>query len=824
MTSMSVKSDGVTKASDAFWHVMDREVGTRDATRTVGWNGADQHGPLGLAGEKASELQGTFVAANAGLCRGCTRDKVAMYIRNIVTEAKRRGGDCLKNAMATLTVMCFQLRDCRGGKGEKDLARWMLMELYLLYPKSVIALMSLVPEYGYWKDISLLIENCLDTDAEKYKPLIEQCYDEIIKQLREDRAIYDDYMQNKGKPGCPPSPKISLAAKWCMKEKRKYDKKFGGAHQMAKRMFPEAYGEDKFKGMALYRKFYAPLQKAIKTTETLMSTDRWDEIEFVLVPGKLLNLCRRAFLNLKGGSKCRLEDERSSDPKRRACREALLRHFERVEKGETKMKGAKSLDLYEIAGKFLSSRVSPDEKRLLQLQWNAHREEIQEKIREEGLAADRIVCMADMSGSMAGKPLENAVSLSIMFSELQPAPYGSKFMSFAEEPRWIQFEEGWDLEQKVRHAQSSSWGMTTDFLKAHDLILAAAIKHRLQPEQLPKKFVVISDMQFNQAAKSCGTNSYPTLDAHADAILLNSVRGTRSNSYSSSYSTKTQNFQTHHEILKEAYRKAGIAACGTPYVLPETVYWNVNGATTGFPVQADTPNTQMVSGFNRSLIPVILGEAVPDEFEEPKPPTPWDTFVRTMDDERYDPVLRTLERVGEKEFASYHAPIREGDEEESKDEERDDSNDFLWTVGTRVNATDHRGKDYDGEVVELEEERIRVHFDKFSAKWDEWYNVGSEKVRKLDISPSVTATPPVAPGKGPCTSCENWTSEELRNWLDSKYTLGESSLEKVISEDVNGACFDIICQGQDRESLVELGISSRLLQTKIFRDWGTEKA
>ena len=53
-------------------------------------------------------------------------------------------------------------------------------------------------------------------------------------------------------------------------------------------------------------------------------------------------------------------------------------------------------------------------------------------------------------------------------------------------------------------------------------------------------------------------------------------------------------------------------------------------------------------------------------------------------------------------------------------------------VGTRVDALDHRGQWFVGQVVAIDESGCRrVHFDRFSARWDEWYGENEWKQGKL---------------------------------------------------------------------------------------------
>ena len=60
---------------------MNREVGTIHAERNLGENGADQYSMYGLAGPGASQVQAAFVAAFAGMTRGCTRERVGEFFR-----------------------------------------------------------------------------------------------------------------------------------------------------------------------------------------------------------------------------------------------------------------------------------------------------------------------------------------------------------------------------------------------------------------------------------------------------------------------------------------------------------------------------------------------------------------------------------------------------------------------------------------------------------------------------------------------------------------------------------------------------------------------
>ena len=120
-----------------------------------------------------------------------------------------------------------------------------------------------------------------------------------------------------------------------------------------------------------------------------------------------------------------------------------------------------------------------------------------------------------------------------------------------------------------------------------------------------------------------------------------------------------------HERLVRRFAEVGKAVCGEPYPAPRIIYWNLRGNTVGFPVQADAPNTQMMSGFSPSLLKLVLSgkDLVADEKEVVLPdgttkkvregPTPEETLRAALDDSAFDPVRLALAAVDKGPLAGY---------------------------------------------------------------------------------------------------------------------------------------------------------------------------
>lgn len=122
-------------------------------------------------------------------------------------------------------ILTFQLRDCRGGKGERKLFRWALQWLFLNFPEKIEKILRLIPEYGRWDDLYILfpnltvIERCdnyltEEVDYKKVSKIQQQIISVIISQLKKD---YDNLQKGKD---------ISRCGKWAISENSSQDLKY----------------------------------------------------------------------------------------------------------------------------------------------------------------------------------------------------------------------------------------------------------------------------------------------------------------------------------------------------------------------------------------------------------------------------------------------------------------------------------------------------------------------------------------------------------------------------------------------------------------------
>lgn len=539
--------------------------------------------------------------------------------------------------ISDLFVLAFQTRDCRGGKGERDLFYKMYVRLYRNYPLTALKLMPLVAEYGSFKDYFLLLELISDGNF-KEKDFVDPLRNRILtiaaNQLKKDWVIYQNSVEWP--------PKISLCAKYAPREGKKL------ASNSLKKYFKilrdKIFPENPEKNKVLYRKMVVSLTEALDVPEVKMCGKRFCEIDFNTAPSLCVNKYRKAYLNIKLGRLAVCHNQETgnrhpTDGDRIECR----RHFIKAIDGK-KVHG-KQLYPHEIIHQILTEPMSKLENDLCNLQWSSIRQQVLDKMLEHqskehemngissdslkrGVSVGRLVPMVDVSGSMSGTPLEVAVSLGILISEINHPKFRNRMLTFSANPCWIDLSGFDDISKKVKKTSTAEWGMNTDISKAFDQILDVVEKNKLKVEDIPD-LIIFSDMQF-------------------DAAVIRHADGKKSN----------LGFETQFEKIQIKFAKIGTKICGEPYPMPKIIFWNLRGRTAGFPVQAYQGNVQMLSGFSPSLLKFVMDEGELDKKMSSGFKTennPYDMLRKVLDDERYDPVRKVLgeSKEGLLEFYSF---------------------------------------------------------------------------------------------------------------------------------------------------------------------------
>lgn len=280
-----------------------------------------------------------------------------------------------------------------------------------------------------------------------------------------------------------------------------------------------------------YRKKVRQIRKKIKAVEELMSSQKWGEVNYSTVPSRASKIYRNAF---------KKHDETRYDE-----------FINKAVKGEVKM-NASTLYPYEI----YDSVIRDSSNKTADALW---------KNLPDYTRGSNALVVADVSGSMMGRPMSVSVSLSLYFAEKNQGQFKDHFITFSGNPR-LQKVTGTTLRQRMMSIERAEWGMNTDIQKVFNLILTTAIQNNVIESEMPETIYIISDMEFDRC-----------------------VEGT-----------------TNHESIKRKYEQAG-------YKIPTIVYWNVNASGSNLPVQKGKNGVSLVSGFSPSIFELVVEGKTPEQ-------------------------------------------------------------------------------------------------------------------------------------------------------------------------------------------------------------------
>ena len=360
----------------------------------------------------------------------------------------------------------------------------------------------------------------------------------VINQLTEDCK---DLCVNKP---------ISLLGKWMpsintsSKETKKLGRKWAKALVVSEKT---------------YRQTLTALRNQIDIVEAKMSSNNWTDVNYSSVPSRASLLYKEAF--------------------KRHDLERYSKFTEKAVKGEVKINSA-VLFPYEIAEKYEYGRKDLDN--TLEALWN--------QLPNYAETTKNALVVADVSGSMAGRPLAVCISLAVYIAERNNGCFKNQFITFSDNPK-LEKLVGNTLREKLHNLCQAHWDMSTNVEAVFDLILTTAVKNKVSQDELPDSIFIISDMEFNV----CVQNGNMT------------------------------NFQN----AKNNFEKYG-------YILPKIIFWNVASRNMQSPVTKDEKGVYLVSGCSPSIFKKAVNASAT---------TPLEMMTEVLDDPRYAAVVTALSEL-----------------------------------------------------------------------------------------------------------------------------------------------------------------------------------
>tara|TARA_B100000575_G_scaffold251464_1_gene218877 strand:+ start:583 stop:1899 length:1317 start_codon:yes stop_codon:yes gene_type:complete len=388
----------------------------------------------------------------------------------------------------------------------------------------------------------------------------------------------------------------TLASKWAPRENSSLNKKCKMTYNLTMKL----YNSNNSYKLKEYRNLLNNVSEKLNILEKYMCANEWDNIEVKNIPSKALIKYIKAlkYINKDGTIRTPSKEDRLR------LRDRILEELNNCATNPIKSRiNVATLMPYELVSPFIkkyhyNSNLNEDLS-TYNLLWDKYVYDFKNNMSgsiKSGL------CIADVSGSMNGLPLEVCISLSLLLSEIIEGPLKNKVITFHENPTWHNII-GHNLEEKVRNLASADWGGSTNFGKVLNLILNTAINNNLDSSQLPDILYVFSDMQWDSAA---GIPNITTQSLYYNTNM---------------FGRQHDEFLTGYDTIEKKYNDAG-------YKMPHIVFWNLRG-TDNFNNKSNQKGTTMMSGFSSNMFKLFLqGVFKPEN-------NPWDTLKDKLDTERY---------------------------------------------------------------------------------------------------------------------------------------------------------------------------------------------
>lgn len=316
---------------------------------------------------------------------------------------------------------------------------------------------------------------------------------------------------------------VSLMAKWLPSENTSSSK----THKQALKLM-------KLLGLkpSQYRRKLVALRKHIQLVEHLMSSRQWGEVDYSKLPSQAHRKHIKAFK--------RHDETRYAE------------FIGAVVKGE-KTINTGTLFTYEV---FDAVQEGHDAE--ANAMW---------KNLPDYTNGQNALVLADVSGSMSGRPMSISVSLALYFAERNEGPFKDYFLTFTSHSK-LQKITGNTLTERLESIENSDWEMSTNIQSAFDAILSAAVNSKASQDEMPKVLYIISDMQFDQATDG--------------------------------------NNETNLQTAERKFEAAG-------YELPHVVFWNCHSIGNDAPATKYDSKVTLISGQSQSTFQYVLAGKTPVE-------------------------------------------------------------------------------------------------------------------------------------------------------------------------------------------------------------------
>lgn len=409
----------------------------------------------------------------------------------------------------------FFLRDVRQGNKERALGRYSLTYLSNEYEDEFIKIIPYIAEIGRFDDLTYIMY--VTKSDKSRKEIAQYIYDLMNKDYKSDEVS----LLAKWLPTTDAGKRTNSIAKVLIKELNKIDSKINKQS---------------------YTRIVKNLRKRLNLLETKIVEENFEAIDYSKVPGQAMLKNRTLF-------------ERKDEAR-------YLKYLESLEKGEVKSKTQTVTPVQLVSKLFRNfngwdsnwkTGLSENEIKSINFSW---------RDLDRNLTDKNILVVRDGSGSMLGTPLETSTALAIYASECLTGAFENSFITFSEDPEFVQIPEyAQTLSDKVKYVSQFNDYTNTNIEAVYDLILESSIG--VPEEEQLDTVVIVSDMQFDY------------IDSDDESTYMNA---------------------------KREFSEQGVK-------FPHIVFWNVRASGIQYPA-TNNDNVSLISGYSHELFKEIIKNEV----------------------------------------------------------------------------------------------------------------------------------------------------------------------------------------------------------------------
>jgi hypothetical protein len=427
---------------------------------------------------------------NGALSNSTTQNPlIDLFFHSIRGMSKDRLFELLSksfNSEPLLTLkLIANLRNIRGGKGERNLGIEALEWLYLNSPDNLFLNIEAYISYGRWLDLVQLYN--LHPDRKLLSPVISQLRKDMGQRETPQDSVsfltrFMNSMRGTTEQQIETTPTgVSLLAKWIPSEGKKHFHPFS-IHLMEEMKIDRKQ----------FRNMITGLRTKINILERQLTEKRVGDVNYSHVPSVAMKI-----------------HGRPKNVFNRVDKERFVEWKASLARGETKV-NTSALYPHDIVQEYTCGYYRYSHPKaldtLLEEQWKTMMNRLSDSTKQN---LSRCLVMSDLSGSMEGLPMSVSIALGILISSMIPESscFNNFVLSFSAEPTFVDLSNHRTLRDKIAGIHKNA-GVNTDFYKAFMTILNRAKACNLPKEEMPKTLIVLSDMQFDNHQN--GSKRYTT--------------------------------------------------------------------------------------------------------------------------------------------------------------------------------------------------------------------------------------------------------------------------------------------------------------------------